>query len=831
MKAVILAGGEGTRLRPLTSNQPKPMMPLVNRPMMEYVVTLLAKHGFDDVVVTVAYLANQIRDYFGDGSDFGIRMRYATEESPLGTAGSVRNASAELDDTFLVISGDVLTDIDLSTLVAAHRKSTAFATIALQHVDNPLEFGIVITNPDGSVERFLEKPSWGQVFSDTINTGIYVLEPQVFDLIPEHEVIDFAGDVFPAALARRLRIHGHVVDGYWEDIGTTEAYMRAHADMLDGRVQVDIGGFELGEGIWLGEGAVLDPDARVEGPVVIGDNCRIEPGARLAQYTVLGSDVVVKSDASLERAVCHDHVYVGRSARLRGCTIGRSSDLRSHARLEEGVVVGDECFIGEHAVVNSGVKIYPFKTVESEAVVNSSIVWESRGTRTLFGRRGIRGLANVDVTPEVAVRVAMAYGTALKRGSVVTTSRDTSRAARALKRAVIGGLNLAGANVEDVELATVPLTRFQVRNGESLGGITVRLALDDPDTVELRFFDADGRDIDEGMQRKIERLLAREDYRRAFAGDIGDIVFPPRAIEFYTAALERSVDARRLREHAFKVVLDYSSGAASIVMPSVLAKLGAEVLAVNPYASTAASVEHNTAEQVGRIGDLVRTSGSHLGCVIGPDGETAVFVDDEGRALSHTQMLLALVRLVSEVQPGACVALPVSVTQEAERIATSQGASVVWTKRSDAHLMEVASEGDVTFAAAPDGGFIWPDFLPAYDATATLARLLDLLAVAARPLSAIVNGLPTAHVVHETVPTPFERKGTVMRELVEQAGQHPVVLVDGVKVVRPDGWALVLPDPEAAVTHVWAEAESDAAASKLAQEYARAIRRALRGSE
>ena len=351
---------------------------------------------------------------------------------------------------------------------------------------------------------------------------------------------------------------------------------------------------------------------------------------------MLGTDVVVKSDAFVERAICHDHVYVGRGVRLRGCAIGRSTDIRSNAQLEEGVIVGDECFIGEHAVVNAGVKIYPFKTVEADAVVNSSIVWESRGARTLFGRRGVRGLANVDITPEVAVRLAMAYGTALKRGSVVTTSRDTSRVARALKRAVIAGLNLAGANVEDVELATVPLTRFQVRNGEARGGVTVRLAPDDPDSVELRLFDADGRDIDEGMQRRIERLLAREDYRRAFAGEIGDIVFPPRSLEFYTSALERSLDVERVRNHGFKVVLDYSFGAASIIGPSVLAKLGAEILAVNPYAEHGAGVRRRElAEQVARIGELVRVSGSNLGCVISTDGETATFVDDtRSRALT-----------------------------------------------------------------------------------------------------------------------------------------------------------------------------------------------------
>ena len=248
MKAVILAGGEGTRLRPLTSNQPKPMMPVANRPMMEHIVRLLAEHGFDDIVVTVAFLANHIRTYFGDGSDFGVRMRYATEDSPLGTAGSVRNAADELDETFLVISGDVLTDIDLSAFVKAHRATGAAGSIALKRVNDPVEFGIVITREDGSIERFLEKPTWGQVFSDTINTGIYVLEPEVFDFIPKDEVVDFSGDVFPAMLKRGKPLYGYVADGYWEDVGTLEAYLRAHQDILEGKVNIEIDGFRTDRG-------------------------------------------------------------------------------------------------------------------------------------------------------------------------------------------------------------------------------------------------------------------------------------------------------------------------------------------------------------------------------------------------------------------------------------------------------------------------------------------------------------------------------------------------------------------------------------------------------
>ncbi|MDZ4826164.1 MAG: sugar phosphate nucleotidyltransferase [Actinomycetota bacterium] len=817
MKAVIMAGGEGTRLRPLTSNSPKPMMPIANVPMMEHIVSLLAKHGFDDIVVTVAFLANHIRNYFGDGSDFGVRMRYATEESPLGTAGSVRNAMDELDETFLVISGDVLTDVDLTSIVDQHQKHEAFASIALKRVENPVEFGIVITRDDGTIERFLEKPTWGQVFSDTINTGIYVLEPEVFDYIPAGEVVDFSGEVFPAMLDDGRKLFGIVVDGYWEDVGTLESYRVAHEDILDGRVQVDIPGFRLRENVWLGENADLSPDAVIDGPVVVGDNCRIEAGAVLRPYTVLGDDVVVKSETVIERSVVHDHVYLGKGVRLRGAVVGRANDVREGVRIEEGVVIGDECFIGAHAVINPSVKIYPFKSVDPGAHVTSSIVWESRGARTLFGRRGVSGLANVDINPETVIRLAMAYGTSLKRGSVVCTSRDTSRTARALKRAMIAGLNLAGVHVMDLELSTVPLTRFQVRSERAQGAITLRLDPTDPDSIEIRFLDETGLDLDEGAQRKIERLLYREDFRRAFAGDIGDIVFPPRAIEFYTAALDRSVDAARLRQRRFKVVLDYSFGAASTVMPNVLGKIGASVLAVNPYAATAgaAAAGEDLDTRLKTMGDLVRTSGSDLGFVFDPDGETAIIVDDQGSSLTSEQALLALVQLVCEARPGARIGLPVSVSRSAERIAADHGATIVWTKLSAAHLMEVAASGAVDFAASQEGGFIWPTFLPAYDASATLVHLLDLLAAVDRPLSAIVAGLPEPHVAHEAVPTPWERKGTVMRGVMERAKDHEVLLVDGVKILYPDGWALVLPDPETPVTHVWAEGESAADARRL----------------
>ena len=292
-------------------------------------------------------------------------MVYATEESPLGTAGSVRNAREQLTERFLVISGDVLTDIDLTAVIAFHEKNEALATIALCAVENPLEFGIVITREDGTIERFLEKPGWGQVFSDTINTGIYVLEPEIFDRIPAGRSVDFSGEVFPAVLEAGRPLYGYVADGYWEDVGTTAAYLKAHEDILDGKVEVDVAGFELRPGIWVGKGSSIDPSVRIDSPVFVGENCTIDPDVVLGAYTTVGANTQVAERAELQRSVIGENSYLGPATRVEGAVLGRSCDLRVGARIEPGAVVGEGCLVGAHAEVRGDVKVYPYKVVEA----------------------------------------------------------------------------------------------------------------------------------------------------------------------------------------------------------------------------------------------------------------------------------------------------------------------------------------------------------------------------------------------------------------------------------------------------------------------------------
>jgi len=826
-----MAGGEGTRLRPQTSNLPKPMLPLVGRPMMEHIISLLRRHGITDIVVTVAFLPNAIRSYFGNGSELGVRMVYATEETPLGTAGSVRNARDELTERFLVISGDVLTDINLTSLIEFHEKNSALATLALCAVENPLEFGIVITREDGSIERFLEKPGWGQVFSDTINTGIYVLEPEIFDVIPEGRAVDFSSEVFPTVLEAGAPLFGYVADGYWEDVGTTAAYLKAHEDILDGKVEVDISGFELAPGVYLGKGSSVDPSARLDSPAFIGENCTIDEEAVIGAYTTIGANTRVSERAELRHSVIGENSYIGQAARVEGSVLGRACDLRRGARCEPGSVVGEGCLIGANAELRGGVKVYPYKVVEAGAQVQSSIVWESGGTRTLFGREGVRGIVNVDISPELAVRLAKAWASSLEKGSVITTSRDTSRAARVLKRALMVGCNSVGVNVTDLEVATIPVTRHHIRSRGSQGGLTVRLSPDDPQSVAIRFFDSDGLDLSEGEQRRIERLYHREEFRRVTAGDIGDIDFSPRALEHYTADVVEAFDLPNASRRDLKLVLDLSYGAASFVMPNLLSKVKADVLSINPYAQTPGMISVDRASSAARVVQSVRGSGADLGAVIDAGGEHLTLVDGTGRTLSDDEALMVFLDLMTAGDEPVRVALPATVSYRAYQLCASRGAEIITTALSSSRLMEAAASGGVTYAADQEGGFIFPDFLPSFDGAAALVQLIALLGRSGESLAQVAARVPDLPIMRTEVETPFEQKGLVMRTLMEQLAEEDseLVLIDGIKVLSSTGWVLVVPDPEEPTTHVWAEGADRADSERLSSEYVERLRQILSG--
>ncbi|MBA2461201.1 MAG: NTP transferase domain-containing protein [Actinobacteria bacterium] len=828
MKAVVMAGGEGTRLRPLTSNQPKPMVPIVGKPCMEHILELLRAHELVDVIVTLAFMPQAIRSYFGSGETLGMNVEYSVEELPLGTAGSVRLASGALDDTFLVISGDALCDVDLSALIAFHREKGAAVTIGLKSVDNPLEFGIVVTDEEGRVERFLEKPSWGQVFSDTINTGIYVLEPEVLKHVPAGRPYDFSKELFPLLLEMGRPIYGFVLDGYWQDIGNLDQYRQANFDALDERVRLNVDGIRLRGNVWLGEGAEIDDVEQLEGPAYVGNYCRIARDATVGPYSVLSASVALRERARTTRSVIDSSTHIGRSTLIEGAIMGRSCDVRDHVRIHEGAAIGDEVTIGSEASIMPHVRIYPYKEVETGSQVSENLIWESRTSTRLFGKDGVAGLVNVDLTPETAVRLAASLGTALKRGARVVASRDSGDSYRMIKRAMISGLNATGVDVADLHVSPPAVGRHVLKTQAFDAHVHVGAGHADPETVLIRFYEPPGILITASLQKEIEKNFSRQELRRVAAGGVGSVTYPARVRESYAHDLLGSLGIEAIRKRGFRIVVDYGYSAASFVLPLVVGPLGVEAISSHGFFAKEGDGRGSIAQAIGQTKKLVSAVGADLGAVFDRAAERLYLVDERGREIPVDQTLLLFLSLIGSTGRTGKVVFPVTVTSQVDALVNGK-LEVIRTPNSLGDLTRAAAGDGVIFAGSVGGGYVFPEFLPAYDAVASLARLLELLAPVAGPISKLVAELPRPTLIHRQLACPWSRKGLVMRLLNERLAGRDLDLTDGIKVSGERGWAQVLPDPDEPLLHLYAEGTTDVDSSELEQEVRELVEEIMQG--
>jgi mannose-1-phosphate guanylyltransferase / phosphomannomutase len=823
MRAVLMAGGSGTRLRPLTCDLPKPMVPILNRPIAEHLINLLKRYQITEILITLHYLPDVLRDYFQDGHDFGVQITYAVEEDkPLGTAGCVKNVSELLNETFVVISGDSITDFDLQAAIDFHRAQQSKATIVLTRVPNPMDFGVVITDANGRIQRFLEKPSASEIFSDTINTGIYILEPEVLAYLQPNQEQDFSQDLFPLLLAKEEPLYGYVAKGYWCDVGHLDAYREAQYDALLGKVHLEVDYPETSPKLYVGHNTYIDPTVRLYPPLLIGSNCRIGSRAMLETGTVIGDNVTIGHDADLKRPIIWNGAVIGDESHLRACVIARGTRADRRTHVLEGAVVGALCTIGEEAQISPGVRVWPSKRIESGATVNLNLIWGNTAQRNLFGQRGVTGLANIDITPEFAVKLGAAYGSTLKPGSFIVVSRDQRNISRMVSRSLIAGLMSVGIHVQNLDATAIPVARTVLPTLGVIGGIHVRIHPDRSDHLLIEFFDEKGIDIDKSRAKKVEGAFFKEDLRRAQIYEIGNVTYPSRLVDVYTSAFEKLLNVEAIRYSKSKVIIDYVYGVSGAVLPQLLAKFGCDAVVLNASLGQTAPNVNDRAALLAQLGQVVQALQATFGVQVSANGEQMILVDEVGSPIRGELLTSLMVHMILTAQPRGTVVVPVHASSAIEQIARRHDGRVLRTKANPTALMAACqNNGQVVLGGSGDMGFIFPQLHPGFDAMFCIAKLIEMLTIQERSLGQIWGELPRVTHRQQTIRCPWSIKGALMRYLVETHPAEVLELVDGVKIIdrSRDSWVLILPDAGEPLVHLFANGEERSWVDQHLQDY------------
>jgi len=828
-----MAGGFGTRLRPLTMNIPKPMVPIVNIPIMHRIITLLKKNGITDIVALVYYQPDVIMNYFKDGKDFGVNITYVRAEADFGTAGSVKNAENFIgEDEFLVISGDVLTDIDLSKAIEYHHDKKSKATIVITRVKNPLPYGIVIVRDSGEIIRFLEKPSWGEVFSDTINTGIYVLDPSVLEFIPYKQEFDFSKNLFPLLLEKKFPFYGYIAESYWRDIGTLNDYLEAHLDCLAGLVEIEIKGerIETPKGvIHVGENVEVADYDRFEGVVVIGNNTRIGKKAKIIN-SVIGSFCEIEDECEIIDSVIWDRTRIKRRAKLTLDVIGYDNFIGEGAEINENVFISDRCTIGNSAKLLPNIKLWPLKVVEDGSILSKSLVWEDKWLSELFTEARVSGISNIEMTPEFGAKLGAAFGALLGQGKTVIVSRDADNVSRMMNRALICGLISAGLNVDDIRIASIPMVRHELRSGRYAGGLHVRKSPVDKNQTDIIFFDSNGMDLPVGKVKAIERLFFGEDFPRVPHDKVGTINFPVRTIEGYVEKFLSALNIDAIRKQSFKIALDYSNGVAVTVLPNILGQLGCQVISLNAYLEptklTRSDEEFKKA--VDELSQIVTSIRCDVGFMLNPGAERIWLIDERGKLLSDNRLLSIVTKLFLTVNAKKVkkIAVPISASLEVDLIASEYGVEVVRTKNSHYGMMEaVLKDPEIKFVGGTKGGYIFPEFLFASDGMFAISKILELMALTELKIGEIEEKLPKLYLKRLSIPCPRDLKGKVMRYATLESEKFKRQLIDGVKIFFDDlTWILILPDRQRSEVHLFVESNDEKMVDKLIAEYSEKVK-------
>ncbi len=821
VKAVIMAGGEGTRLRPLTVNRPKPMVPLLNKPMMEHVVDLLHKYGVREIGVTLHYLPETIMRYFGEENEEGIRFYYSIEDKPLGTAGGVRNLVDQYgwNETLIIISGDVFTNLDLAKMLEYHKKKGSIFTMAIRRVDDPTKYGITLLDDDGRVLRFLEKPSWSEVFSDLINMGIYIIEPEAIKYIEHGKEFDFAKNLIPSLIRDEQPIYGWRADDYyWSDIGDIEQYKKAHWDILLGKARPPkpIKAQTVRDGIYIGKDAIIDKDVRIIPPVIIGPETRISSGSTIGPFIVIGSNCIVEQKAVIEKSIVWNRTYIGYSSRIVDSVIGEGVKLEEHVVVHEGAVIGDETIIGRGSQVKPRIKIWPSKIIDPYTVVSINVKWGIRWYKTLIEPWGITGLVNIEISPELATRIGLALASTVPMGETIVLARDTYSTSRMVKHGVAAGLLSGGVNVDDLGVAPLPVLTYYIRKHGFAGGVMITSIAYDPQRIRIKIFNRNGKFIDQTTAKKIENIFFKEAFRKVLGDTVGMISLPRGHLEEYVEAILRHVSIDNIMKKD-KILVECEYGAGGVVWGILSQKLPISVYHVNCNATGSARPrrEVNIQRNIDSVTKIVPLLRLNAGFIFDSDADKLSLVTENGEIVSGDRVVALVLKILLETRGPGKVVLPHNSSSIVEAIARQYGAEIIYAGQGLLGLSQYLNN-NVLVAADERGGIIYPWIHYGPDAIYTALLILDYLGRTGQTLSTLLREIPQPAVIRRTIMVPYNLRGRFMRLMYEELKEKEIDTLDGIKIIEEDlGWGYIRPLPNEPLIEIIAESDTMARAEKL----------------
>ncbi len=786
-----MAGGRGTRLRPLTCHVPKPIVPLMNKPVMEYSIEWLKQYGITNIAVTVQYLSDEIMEYFGDGRRFGVHLHYFEETTPLGTAGSVKHAQSFLDDTFVVISADTLTTIHLQQAIDFHFSKQALVTVLMHHEATPLSYGGMVTDQHGKIIHFVEKPKWNEVCSDFVNTGIYICHPAIFDYMPKHPPYDFSQHIFPYLIQHGHPIYGWQADGYWSDIGVIEQYHQTHIDLLNQRF-VPSHYKEIAPAVWVGKGVKIAQGVKLEGPIMIGDDARIDEHATVGPYTVIGPRSVIRKHASLKRSIVWKDVYIDQYSELRGAIVANDVYIGKKNEIFDYAVIGTKCKLENKVKVQHAAKIWPNKTITEKTKVKDSVVWGEQHAKALFSEQGMKMHAYIDAHPLFITKLASAYSSLYEKESRILIGFDDHPFSKAMGMMFAQCLHMYGMHTNIYEGGYLPAFRYIIPHKQYHGGVFIKML--EHDEVIIDIHDEYGYPIERETERAIEQQMKHEHACYMPMTQIGQPMEQKESDEWYVGALLQLIPPSLLGR--WKVVV-CSSPLLREIIERTLRSFAIQVI----------WTENRDDEH---IREQIKHEQAQFAIVLDHSGERFRIFDGQGTVLTNEEVI-SLYVLVS------------LLFSEKKKVAVPTWAPSVL------HTLAERLHGDIVYVKDTRREFLFAhhheSFHFYFDGLYACVQLLHLLSIERCSLRTIVSSIPTIHLSCRDVYCPWHERAAVMRKLLEESYDKHVDFTDGMKVYHEDGaWTLILPKVDEPTLTIYSQATNAQKAKEYTKYYIKKIR-------